>query len=308
MSVLEKLEELVGYKEHKAHNDAPTIGIYSIPSTPSDTDTTQIPASYVKWIESAGGRVVPLPFIMTEAQVKEKLDQLNGVLFTGGLGHRTDNFSFVLNYAIELNKKGDYFPVWGTCLGSEWILEVVGELKSLAKQFDSENIPLPLHFTDYGRESCRIFKSAPKELMKIYAHENVAFNHHQSVIKPTTFHDNHHIANFFHVISTSKDRVGVEFVSMYESKHFPIYGSQWHPEKNMYEFGKNKNGEWMENIPHTKNARWAAQWVVDFFVDECRKSSHKFSSLQEEDAALIYSYPVTKTTTTAYEQTYVFKW
>lgn len=31
---------------------------------------------------------------------------------------------WALEYAKDLNDDGDFFPVWGTCLGWEWIAEV----------------------------------------------------------------------------------------------------------------------------------------------------------------------------------------
>ena len=34
------------------------------------------------------------------------------------------------------------------------------------------------------------------------------------------------------------------------------------------------------------------QYAANFFVNEARKSSHKFSTPEDEDAALIYNYKV----------------
>jgi gamma-glutamyl hydrolase len=53
------------------------------------------------------------------------LPKLNGVLFTGGgidiniKNKWTSNADYVLKWAINENKKGRVFPVWGTCLGWE---------------------------------------------------------------------------------------------------------------------------------------------------------------------------------------------
>jgi len=109
--------------------------------------------------------------------------------------------------------------------------------------------------------------------------------------------------DFFNLISTNNDRKGREFISMVEGKSMPIYGSQWHPEKNQFEFGEYSDGQPYEVISHTVAARNAAQYMANFFVDECRKSKHKFPSESAEDAALIYNYPVTKTGP-EFEQTY----
>jgi len=43
---------------------------------------------------------------------------------------------------------------------------------------------------------------------------------------------NTRLRDFFDVLSTNKDLKGVPFVSTIESKKYPIYATQWHPEKN----------------------------------------------------------------------------
>jgi hypothetical protein len=48
---------------------------------------------YVKWIESAGGQVVPIPFDLPHSQLKSLYYNLNGILFTGGV-----QFSYSLRY------------------------------------------------------------------------------------------------------------------------------------------------------------------------------------------------------------------
>ena len=60
----------------------------------------------------------------------------------------------------------------------------------------------------------------------------------------------------------------------------------WHPEKVNYEF-KNVN---QKNIPHTLNAVKTAQYMSNFFVDEARRSKHKFPSTEMEENHLIYQY------------------
>jgi gamma-glutamyl hydrolase len=37
---------------------------------------------------------------------------------------------------------------------------------------------------------------------------------------------------YFRVIATNKDENGIKFISIVESKLYPFYGVQFHPEKN----------------------------------------------------------------------------
>ena len=89
-----------------------TIGILTVPLSKSkkkkaDVVSSYIPDSYVKWIESSGARVVPIPFNWTEKKIRNALDQVNGVLFPGGDVDRTknddfkeyiDTFKYIFNY------------------------------------------------------------------------------------------------------------------------------------------------------------------------------------------------------------------
>lgn len=129
------------------------------------------------------------------------------------------------------------------------------------------------------------------------------------------------------VLSVNKDVNGLEFVSSIEHKRYgatidfingllsnglingfhlyryPFYGVQFHPEKNIYEWIRNRN------IPHSSNAIITAQYFATFFVDECRKNDNHFESVDEENKVLIYNFPTTFTglVKSAFEQSYLFK-
>jgi len=81
---------------------------------------SSIPATYIKHIESAGGRVIPIIFgVDTEETIKEKMSKINGILFPGGtaLGDYYVQGKMIWNHAKKLNDEGIFFPLWGTCLG-----------------------------------------------------------------------------------------------------------------------------------------------------------------------------------------------
>ncbi|RZC71361.1 hypothetical protein C5167_034539 [Papaver somniferum] len=50
----------------------------------NNKNASYIAASYVKFIESVGARVIPLIYSEPEEILHEKLNLVNGVLFTGG--------------------------------------------------------------------------------------------------------------------------------------------------------------------------------------------------------------------------------
>jgi hypothetical protein len=61
----------------------------------------------------------------------------------------------------------------------------------------------------------------------------------------------------------------------------PIYGTQFHPEKAIY--------EWFMpgNIPHSRNAIALAQHLANFFVSKARCSAHRFSGGFAEESSLL---------------------
>jgi gamma-glutamyl hydrolase len=83
-------------------------------------------ASYVKWLEMAGARVVPLPFDRPD-DVSAVLPFINGALFTGGgtdftypngtLTPFSRTASLIFNESVRAAAAGETWPLWGTCLG-----------------------------------------------------------------------------------------------------------------------------------------------------------------------------------------------
>lgn len=103
-------------------------------------------------------------------------------------------------------------------------------------------------------------------------------------------------------MSVNSDWNGLEFISTIEHRQYPFYGVQFHPEKNLYEWVRNKN------ISHTAHAIEASQYFAQFFVNEARKSDHRFADSKTEDQYVIYNYPCTFTGAvgSAFEQAYMF--
>jgi len=72
--------------------NAPIIGVLAVPVGNSDCDTLYeafgggtacFHSIYVKWLEAAGARVVPLPFDIPQAELDQLLGSINGALITG---------------------------------------------------------------------------------------------------------------------------------------------------------------------------------------------------------------------------------
>mmetsp|Transcript_31239 Transcript_31239/g.62089 ORF Transcript_31239/g.62089 Transcript_31239/m.62089 type:complete len:318 (-) Transcript_31239:186-1139(-) len=296
-----------------ALNNSPIIGIFSQPTSSTEGNCggncLYIAASYVKYIEASGGRVVPIDYYATTAELDALLPSLNGVLFPGGGSAFPASAQYTFDKIKEFNDAGDYMPLWGTCMGFQWLLisatQDTNILDPPSGQMDAYNLSIPLDFTSTMKNS-KIFDKAPAELIDILAKQNVTMNNHHYGIYPEHFASTPELSGFYNMLSTNKDRQGVEFVSMIEAYKYPIFGSQWHPEKNNFEWGETSEGVPNEAINHSHDAILASQYMGNFFVDQARLSQHKFASEPEEDAAMIYNYKPTKTTG-SFMQEYFFQ-
>lgn len=87
------------------------------------------------------------------------------------------------------------------------------------------------------------------------------------------------------------------------SFRYPFFGVQFHPEKSLYEWIRNRN------ISHTDDAITAAQYFANFLVNESRKNRNRFADNRDESRHLIYNFPATFTAriNSTFEQSYLFK-
>ena len=224
---------------------------------------TYISASYVKWLEDGGARSIPIPYDASPSLVEDILSQVDGILFPGG-GSSLPSAAITIWEKLhseayyfpekESERPSDMIPLWGTCLGMEFIVQLAADANEtdcgyrcnqdiLEKGFDSNNISLPL--LDVYRRG--LYK--PGNVYDIVTKYNVTMNNHHLGISPERFRNNSGLSRRFDITSINYDRNGRAFVSTIEPlKAYtrgasssevvpPIYGVQYHPEKNTHEYG-----------------------------------------------------------------------
>ncbi|XP_020857846.1 gamma-glutamyl hydrolase [Phascolarctos cinereus] len=287
-------------------NDRPIIGVLAQANHMSnfkEYGKYYIAASYVKYLESAGARVMPIRLTLSDEEYENLFQSINGILFPGGgVDLQTSKYSQVAQLfydkALKANNEGDYFPIWGTCLGFEE-LTVLTSGKLLLTSTKTSGIALPLNFTEAVSES-RMFQNFPKDLLEAFATEPLTSNFHKWSLSLKNFTMNKKLSEFYNILSTNTYE-NIEFISTMEAYDYPIYGVQWHPEKSVFEW-KNLTG-----IVHTPMAIKTSFYMAYFFVNEARKSHHHFASEDEESKELIYNYnPVFTGNGSLFQQCYFF--
>ena len=209
-------------------NEKPVIGVPAMFITdsvyhqrmPHLVNKSYIAASYVKYLESGGTRVVSIPPGLDVKEEKKIFDNINGLLFPGGEVNLVDSGYYHLtkrlfNMAKKSNNEGKHFPILGICRGMQaMIVHTVGDLTPLSLT-DARNLPASLEFTQAASRSV-LLNEIPEKLLEKQRTQNLTAHFHKYGIEPKTFQSVKKIKDDFQIVATSSDRKGKEFASIYE--------------------------------------------------------------------------------------------
>lgn len=288
--------------------DRPVIGIVSHPGDgaggriSNTTATSYIGASYVKFVEAAGARVIPLVYNEPEDRLLEKLSLLNGVLFTGGSekeGVYFDTIKRVFQYVLDKNDAGEPFPLFAQCLGFELVSMIVSKDNNILEAFDAQDQASTLQFPSYALEGS-VFQRFDTDLIKKVSTNCLVMQNHRYGISPRRYRENDALSSFFKILTTSPDENGKVYVSTVQANNYPITCTQWHPEKAIFEWRK-------PMIPHSEDAVQVTQHFANHFISQARKSPNRPPADKVLDN-LIYNYSPTFTgkKSKSFEEVYIF--
>ena len=111
-----------------------------------------------------------------------------------------------------------------------------------------------------------MFGEAPESIKKTLSSENSTSNFNNFCITKQNF-TVFNVDKFFKPLATMIDSNGLEFISAFEAINYPIWGTQFHPEKNIYEWGN----DYM-SVPHSPSSIKAGLYFGDFFVNQGNES------------------------------------
>jgi len=263
-------------------------------------------SSFVKIVEAAGGRAVPVLEDISDADLVSLMSKINGLILPGGDADISDSgyariAKLAVKYSMQQAKKNITFPILGICRGTQMMMMGVAGSDFLVET-DALNLSIPLTFTKESKDS-RFFGNAPKGILKGLAEKPISFNAHAWGIPTESYYNNTKLKKTFRVISTNYDRNGTEFISTYEGRDAPLYGLQWHPEKTLFVYNPSLA------VDHGIINTMVSQYVANFLLIEARKNPNRFTSRIEEEEHLVFKhYPtyVGNITESPYEQVYLF--
>ena len=237
-------------RQKKDHNIL-SVGIITIPhSLKIKYGTSHIMKPYIDWFEERGIRVIPIPYDTTDYEYY--FYKINGLCIPGGETTfilKNKKFCETATRFIELSLR-EYFPIWGTCFGFQFLISAIGGIRKF-KEYPSHGL-YPIHIVGDGG---RLFNSFSPKYIEYLQNNKSSSNNHEYGISPDDFLANDHLRRFYNITATAIDEIGKEYVTAIEGKYYPIYGVQWHPER------QKTTGPF-----------------VDFFISELRKNKHKCCS------------------------------
>ncbi|KAJ6751972.1 hypothetical protein OIU85_002395 [Salix viminalis] len=265
-------------------NYRPVIGILSHPGDGASgrlnnaTNASYIAASYVKFVESAGARVIPLIYNEPREILFEKLNLVNGVLFTGGwakTGLYFNTAKAIFKEVLARNDAGIHFPVYAICLGFEILTMIISEDNQILETYNATDQASTLQFMENISIEGTVFQRFPPVLLKKLSTDCLVMQNHRTKITRS-------------------------MSPLYKHATIQWLPFQWHPEKNAFEWG-------LSMIPHSEDAIQVTQHVANFFVSEARKSLNRPPARKVLDN-LIYNYSPTYCGKAGkgYDEVYIF--
>lgn len=113
--------------------------------------------------------------------------------------------------------------------------------------------------------------------------KNVEFNWHQWGVYISDFQKNFKLSSFFNLLSYDDYGDGLPIVGTVEAYDYPIMATQYHPEKNLFDYLNTK-------IPHTRKAQQFTEDLAFNFVEACRKNKHNIGLHSHQVAKHINNY------------------
>eukprot|EP00448_Togula_jolla_P021688 CAMPEP_0170590096 /NCGR_PEP_ID=MMETSP0224-20130122/11688_1 /TAXON_ID=285029 /ORGANISM="Togula jolla, Strain CCCM 725" /LENGTH=391 /DNA_ID=CAMNT_0010913871 /DNA_START=67 /DNA_END=1242 /DNA_ORIENTATION=- len=280
-------------------NSRPVVGILSSPCTALEykwnicrpQDVGYIPSSYVKWLEAAGTRVVPLHHLAPREELLEKLGQVNGVMFPGGGGEEPtwrEAANSVFAEVLRINREpGGFLPFWGTCLGFELVVEQMAGRKGDMVPVAMVNVSLPVKFTAAAHRSFLFNEkwglAGGHKYLQWFQDEPLAYNYHDESLNVKDVQKSPGLRDNIVVLGTVQPEGGEETVALLQVKDLPVYATAFHPEKPQFEWRSDLQ------INHSEHSVLANGHLAHSFVHLVRRNPNHFKADLDAESTLMES-------------------
>lgn len=146
----------------------------------------------------------------------------------------------ILSIVYQMNDEGDQFPVWGTCLGFESILNTFSKFTLRRTKVLTLNRNKRLFWVEKNYKRSLFNDVLRSSIKNSLAKNKMSFFEQKWGFRVSEIEDNRKLNNSFKVVAYYKK--GEErIVAAVQHRTMPILGVQFHPEKTLYEHKRKVN-------------------------------------------------------------------
>jgi len=218
--------------------------IVGILTVPYDLSYSYISYEHILLLQYYKVTVYPIPYDTIDH--KYYFDRINGLYIPSGIISKEhikskivisdkltkfiDTCSKFIKLAIQSYNNNIPFPIWGTCLGMETMIQAIDKNILLSRFNSYPNYIIPFNPTKSGMLNSNIIKYMDEETLKYWMSYPIEIHNHGKGISINKFMKSSLLTNIFNIVSIGTDKDNHKFVSLIEGKKYPFYGVQWHPE------------------------------------------------------------------------------
>lgn len=171
------------------------------------------------------------------------------MLFPGGDGDYLELGKIVFDEVVRLNDEGQFYPAWGICLGYENMINYTASIGwDALGHYDVDTASLPIEFTRNPLHT-KFYSELGKAAHEFETH-SFTYNSHAWSLDPKMLKTDAGLRDFWTLTAIShmpnNGSSPLPFVASIEAKDYPIFGTQYHPEKpsELWVEGKDINHTW----------------------------------------------------------------
>ena len=259
--------------------------------------------SYHKYVESSGATSVVIPHDMPFDIMKEILDQLHGICLPGGGGEvwfcdrntkkineYGEKILQIYDYVISENKNKRPFFLFGICLGlQEIVFAATKDVDCITRPYGNHYKPNSMDFFESDSlQKSRFFskdKTKIDEYIKVYTGKNTYYEQNEG-ITPENFTKYKELTDNFNLIATNITPKGIKTVTIIEHKLYPIFATQWHPEKGQWE----RRSDYFQNLSRDSSKLNADTSLIQNMIAYMRSMKQYSVSDFEAQSTILKNY------------------
>jgi len=242
-----------------------------------------VDASYIKWLESSGALVMPIPLSTNKEDLLDLMqNHLSGLVLPGSKAGPVTKplFLGLLSAAMEfMITKQTNIPIFGICMGHQIIYQTLATAKNsiyggaehygrLVNIKNTRKTSLNMKIVE---PQAKIITGITNTMLQTLANDRLVLHNHAWGITREMLQNVEGLIT----VAVTENSEGFEFVSVMEHEDLPLFGTQWHPEKPPFAFGRKNGGAF--NFIHSTRSIEVSQLFGNNFVNMCRKHSNRFT-------------------------------